>query len=250
MVLPLTAAAATVATTVSVALAPEARLPTFQAPSGAVVMTNVPWLGVTESMVTPAGNVRSSMSVTPDASDGPALVTVMTYVRLPAPEPATTLAGPVLVTTRSTSVSTVVVVVAVLLPGVGSVAAEPAVAVLVIVEPSAALELRWTMIEKTADSPLAAVPFVKVIVPVPPTAGVVLVQPAGAAAETNVVPAGITSVIVTVWASLAPLFVKVTVYVRFVPATTGSGESLLVIARSAWALTVVVSVSELLAGVG
>src|SRR6185369_17838427 len=68
-------------------------------------------------------------------------------------------------------------------------------------------------------------------------------------ADTNVVFAGIASVTVTVCASLGPLFTKLIVYVRLLPAVTGSGESDLVTARSALVCTVVVAVALLLPGV-
>ena len=53
--------------------------------------------------------------------------------------------------------------------------------------------LRWTVSVSTAVAPAGNVPMVHVIGPVPPMAGVVHVQPAGAAADTNVVPAGVES---------------------------------------------------------
>ena len=54
----------------------------------------------------------------------------------------------------------------------------------------------------------------RVIVPVPPTGGVVGVNdvaPPVCVSDTNVVPAGTASVKETVWASLGPLLVRVTV---------------------------------------
>ena len=52
----------------------------------------------------------------------------------------------------------------------------------------------------------ARVADVHVIVPLPPTDGVVQFHPAGAVAETKVVLAGMVSVIVRLWAGLGPRF--------------------------------------------
>src|SRR5882762_4827851 len=51
--------------------------------------------------------------------------------------------------------------------------------------------------------------------------------------ETNVSPAGSVSLTLTPVAALGPLFVTVIVYVRLPPTMTGSGESALVMLRSA-----------------
>lgn len=101
----------------------------------------------------------------------------------------------------------VVVAVALLFAGFGSVVLDDTVAVFVSVVP-AALGLAFTMIVNVPVSPLDAVVFVKVTVPVPPTAGVMIVHPTGAFADTNVVPAGSGSVSETFRASLPPLFAK------------------------------------------
>lgn len=58
------------------------------------------------------------------------------------------------------------------------------------------------------------------------------VQPAGKA-ETKAAPAGNVSVITTVVASAGPLLVTVSAYVSALPATTGSGASIIASARSA-----------------
>src|SRR5689334_8119317 len=50
------------------------------------------------------------------------------------------------------------------------------------------------------------------MLPVPPTAGAVKVQPAGAVAATNVVPAGVGSVTVTVLAASGPGLLTTSVY--------------------------------------
>src|SRR5207248_2044154 len=156
--------------------------------------------------------------------------------------PAVTGSGEsVLMTRRSATVPTVVVSIQLLLAGFGSVVVELAVAVLLITVPSgrAALTLTTSVKTKlvmggsvgsvvevsaavlvmtpagraaltlttsvnTALAPLASVGVVAVTVPVPPTAGVMVVQPAGAMKETKVVPTGTTSVSVTAWAWQGP----------------------------------------------
>ena len=61
-----------------------------------------------ETIVAPGGRVTASLSVTPEASEGPALVTVTVCVRLLAPLPAVTGSGAsLLVTCRSTRGCTV-----------------------------------------------------------------------------------------------------------------------------------------------
>src|SRR5438105_1719131 len=97
-----------------------------------------------------------------------------------------------LVMARSALVCTVVVAVPVLLPGVGSFVVLVATALLIIVEPLAVLALTLTTMLKTADSPAITVAFEKTTVPVPPTAGALVLQPLPVVttAETNVVFAG------------------------------------------------------------
>src|SRR5215212_2341463 len=96
----------------------------------------------------------------------------------------------VLVTARSAEVATVVVAVPVLLPELGSGVVVVAVAEFVMVEPFGTLAPTLTTMVKLGVAPAATVALVKVTVPVPPIAGAEVAQPAGAAAETNVVPAG------------------------------------------------------------
>src|SRR5712692_8790754 len=100
---------------------------------------------------------------------------------------------PLLVTARSACVCTVVIAVALLLPGVGSVVVLAAVAVLLIVEAFAALELTYTTMVNTAVSPLATGDLEKTTLPVPPTAGALVLQPLPVVtvADTNVVLAGV-----------------------------------------------------------
>src|SRR2546429_497776 len=115
--------------------------------------------------------------------------------------PASTGLGlPVLlVMIRSACVPTVAMALDELLPGVGSMVAEAAVAVLLITVPLAVLISTLTMIVKDAASPLAAVALAKTMVPVPPgTTASLRDQPAGKAADTKVVLAGSMSLTVTV----------------------------------------------------
>src|SRR5690242_3919224 len=118
----------------------------------------------------------------------------------------------VFVMAMSALTCTAVVAVAVLLAGVGSVVALPAVAELVMVVPFAVFELTLTTIVKTDEPPATSEGFVNISVPVPPTAVLsVRAQPAGVVVDTKVVLAGIASFSVTDWASLGPLFCTVTV---------------------------------------
>src|SRR6185369_2301648 len=118
-----------------------------------------------------------------------------------------------LVTARSALVATVVVAVPVLLAGVGSVVVLAAVALLLMVAPFAVLALTFTTIVNTADYPAATAGLANTTLPVPPTEGAVGVQPTPVVttADTNVVFARTASVTVTIWASLGPAFVKLTV---------------------------------------
>src|SRR6266550_1031280 len=86
--------------------------------------------------------------------------------------------------------------------------------------------------------------------PMPPTAGLVQVQPAGASKEAKVVRAGGTSSRTTCAAVSGPALSTLIVYVMFAPARTGSGESLMATERSGSAalVTVVVSVAVLFVG--
>ena len=117
------------------------------------------------------------------------------------------------VTARSACAITVVVAVALLLPGVGSVVAVVAVAVLLSIVLCGVLALTLTMMLKTAVSEAVTVAFVNCTVPVPPTAGADVLQPLPVVtlADTNVVLAGTASVTVTVCASLGPLLTKLIV---------------------------------------
>ena len=114
-----------------------------------------------------------------------------------------------MLTLKSALVLTVVVVVALLFPGVGSVVADPPVTVFVIVDPFAALALALTTSVQLAVSALATLVLVKVMVPVPPTdTESVRVQPAGVVTETKVVLVGIGSEILALIAAFGPLLVR------------------------------------------
>lgn len=110
----------------------------------------------------------------------------------------------VFVIERSACVLTEVVAVAELFPGVGSVVAVVAVAVLEMTEPLATFAFTCAMTVNVADAPAASVLFVAVNVPVPPTDGVVSVN----AGPPVCVAAGSASLSDTVCALLAPLFVS------------------------------------------
>ena len=101
---------------------------------------------------------------------------------------------------------TEVVSVSELLPGFGSLVR---LAVLVSMVPFAAEASTLTTMVKVW-LPTAAAPFVAVMVPVPPTAGVVALKPAGAVNDTKVVLAGMLSLSVTVGA-VGPLLATVIV---------------------------------------
>ena len=81
-------------------------------------------------------------------------------------------------------------------------------------------------------------------VPGSSTAGVTQLHPAGEESETKVVPGGSVSSSDTEAAALGPALVTVMVYVRFVPAVTGSGESTLVTESGATEATVVAALGQ------
>src|SRR6516165_3715638 len=121
--------------------------------------------------------------------------------------PAVTFVGAVLTADTSATALTVVFVVEleVLGPGVVHGVGLLAVAVLLMVEPSASEAGALTTRVKTAEVPAARVVSVQEKVPVPPAAGTLLqANPVGGVSATKVVPAGTMSVTVTVWASLGP----------------------------------------------
>jgi hypothetical protein len=116
-------------------------------------------------------------------------------------DPGKTLEGDALFVTATsvTVVETVAVDVAELLAVFESAVVLLTFAVFVIVEPAMALLLARTTIVNAALAVAAKVVNVQVTVPVPPAAGVVhaAVGPEFCASDTNVVPAGTTSLIDT-----------------------------------------------------
>src|SRR5437867_11910724 len=92
--------------------------------------------------------------------------------------PANTGSGEsLLVIDTSASACTVVVAVPVLLAGVGSVVVLAATALLVMIVPPAVPELTLTTTVNTAVSPGATGDFENTTLPVPPTAGDIVVHP-------------------------------------------------------------------------
>src|SRR5207248_1436062 len=216
--------------TVTLADPPFASVPRLQLT--VVVPVHDPCDAAADASEVPAG--IGSVTVVFGASDGPMFETPMVYVRS---VPAVTGSGVSdLVTARSAVVVTVVVAVAELLPELGSAVDELAVAVLASTVPPATPVPTFTTRAIVADAPFAIDPRLHVTVVVP------LQAPCEGTAETNDVPPGIVSVIVTPAAAEGPLLPTVIVYARLLPAPTGSGASVFVTARSAAATTVVVAV--------
>lgn len=114
-----------------------------------------------------------------------------------------------MVTERSADpVPTVVVAVALSLPGFGSVVADDTVAVLLITVPTVTPAPTCTTRLKTA-LPDANEAFEQETVPPAPTAGVVQLQPPGNESDTKVVPADRVSDSATVAALLGPMLLTV-----------------------------------------
>jgi hypothetical protein len=126
-------------------------------------------------------------------------------------EPVDAAAGAVLRIEMSALPVAFVNAVDVLLPGVESVVVAAALAVFEITAPTAP-GLMWTVIENVAEVG-ASEAIVQLIVPVPPTAGVVHenVGPVVCDSETKVVFAGTASVRATLAAFEGPRFVNVMV---------------------------------------
>ena len=121
--------------------------------------------------------------------------------------------GPTLVTLISACVEMDVVAVAVLLRRLISVVTVETAAVLLMVSPLVVLDSDCTTTVKLAEAPEASVAMVPLMVPVPPTAGLVMVNagPEVCESETNVVLAGMMSDNKTVCASLGPVLATVMV---------------------------------------
>src|SRR4051812_25770913 len=115
-----------------------------------------------------------------------------------------------LATAGTTSAVTVVVAVALLLPGVGSLVDDDTVAVFETTVPPAVARFTAATRVKIA-LPTGSEPMLHEIVPLPPTAGVVRAQPPPGGGETNVVPAGSVSERLTVAALLGPALLTVIV---------------------------------------
>jgi hypothetical protein len=182
---------------------------------------------------------------------GPLFVTVSLNVTRP---PGTTGSGDAATVTARSALpvaTTVVVVDDVLFEVFESGVVLDTVAVSVITVPDAVPGLTRTCSGKLRDAPLATgVADEQLIAPVPPTAGVMQVHPAGGVSDWNVQFAGTFSVNVGFAAESRPLFLNVCVYVMLLLGCTGSGESVIVTMRSAYAFvtTFVVVVALLFAG--
>jgi prephenate dehydrogenase len=82
---------------------------------------------------------------------------------------------------------------------------------LAVIVPAATAGATLTTTIMSAEVPAASDGSVQFTVPVPPTAGVVQVQPAGARTDWNVVLVGVASVKLAPAAAAGPLFVTVCV---------------------------------------
>ena len=133
------------------------------------------------------------------------------------------------------ALATTTVALAVFDVRLGTISVAVAVAVSVMFVPDGVPELTFkTRVNDpelfTASAELA----VHVIVPVPPTAGLVpQVHPAGGVIDWNVVFGGVTCVKVAPVAVAGPLFVTVCVYVTLLPEETEVGAATLVTIKSA-----------------
>ena len=195
-----------------------------------------PWVGMAETSATTGG--KGSLTTTSDASDGPLLVTWITKRWL---RPATVgLVSKLLAMATSAEWVTFEVAVEELFARSGSCVGELTVAVLASV-PTARLGLVCTTTSTLTDLSAGTVPSEHVTV-APSLAHV----PAVGVTETIVVPAGRWSVTVTARASAGPALVTASVYFAMSPATTGFGDAVLMMARSASGSTGVVTAEELL----
>jgi|ERR1041385_2033268 hypothetical protein len=130
------------------------------------------------------------------------------------------------------STPTVVVAVALLLRAFGSETLDVIRAVLLSV-PTVPLLIFTTSVKLAVEEEVIPVVLVHVTTPVPPTPGVVAVQPDGVVTDTNVVFGGNVSLTVTEVAVLGPAFDAPIAYERLLPEQIGSGESEFVTERSA-----------------
>ena len=111
--------------------------------------------------------------------------------------------------------------------------ADEPMSVSVMVVPTGVAEGTFTIKVNAAVPPLASELMVQFTLPVPLTAGVVQLQPAGLVIDAKVVLVGTASENVTVVAVAGPLFFSDCVYVMVEPAATVVGEAELVTAISA-----------------
>ena len=231
-------AGAVTTTVIAGAVAPVARVGRVHPTDTLPVLVQVQPAPAADTKVTPAGRV--SVTETAAASDGPLSTTDNEYVTL---APATTVAGPVLVIARSAEAVTPVVIEDVLFAGTGSAVVDDTEAVLVSEAVCAGAVTTTVMVG--AVTPVASAGWVQVT---DVLATLVHVQPVPAA-DTNVTPAGRVSVTETAAASDGPLLTITREYVTVPLAVTVPGP-VLVIERSAEALTVVFTVEVLFPGTG
>jgi hypothetical protein len=123
---------------------------------------------------------------------------------------ATGLGVPTLVTAKSQFAVTGVVMDVLLLAEVGSLVVEETEEAAVM-EATATEGARFTITIMSAELPDGRLAAEQVTLPVPPTAGVVQVQPAGAETDAKVVFAGVASRKVGAVAAAGPLLVMVCV---------------------------------------
>jgi hypothetical protein len=151
---------------------------------------------------------------------------------------------------RSADRETVGVAVAELLPAVPSADDAVTVAVSLRTLPAVAVAgTRATTVKVWVAEPATSAARVHVTVPLLPTAGTEQVHPDGLVDDWYRRPAGSGFAKESEVASLGPLLTTEYVYVRSVPATTGSGEPALAVARSALTAVVVCAVAALFPGV-
>lgn len=112
----------------------------------------------------------------------------------------------VVIKSARVAVATMSAAVAPLLPGFGSDVDELTIAVLLIAVPAGVPAVTFKTTVKLAD-PVATLGLVQVMVPVPPTTGVVHDHPAAMTIDWYVVFAGVVSVRLATAAVLGPAFV-------------------------------------------
>src|SRR3982074_1930332 len=140
-------------------------------------------------------------------------------------------------------VPTTVFTVAVLLEEMGSMAEELTEAISEITVPLAVPAFTFTTRVKVPAVEPGILELLQTVLPVPPTPGVMQLQPAGDAIETKVVFAGIVATSVALSAALGPLLVTSWVYVMLLPAATGFGDPVSATLMSALETTLATSVA-------